>query len=351
MLMGNNSSYLQRWLPWVILGVALLCCGVALALNTKPIFNRVFKPQPTATSIFYTEPAPVGLTPVLATLEFQPTSPPGEPTGKIVYVCQLYKKPQRDQLCLVNADGSGFRILTNDPHSENFYPSLSPDGESIVFSSNRTGNFEIYEIDLQGNAKRLTNELGNLYAPEISPDGSLITFTLNDADSHSSVWVMNRDGSNPHKVYGSVQVEGWDPTWSPNGKQILFASNLNGTQLYTVNLDGSGLHQITHFDALRGRSDWSPDGNWIVTYDGTAWKRELFMLHPDGSELHQLTPRGGNSQGPSFSPDGKWVAFTAYFDDFTNVDGCEIYIIRTEGTDRRRLTANDYCDWQPRWGP
>jgi Tol biopolymer transport system component len=74
-------------------------------------------------------------------------------------------------------------------------------------------------------------------------------------------------------------------------------------------------------------------------------------MNADGSNSHQLTPSGGNSQGPSFSPDGQWVAFTAYFDKYGDDHGCEIYIIRIDGTDLRRLTNNDYCDYQPRWGP
>jgi TolB protein len=74
-------------------------------------------------------------------------------------------------------------------------------------------------------------------------------------------------------------------------------------------------------------------------------------LNSDGSSVRQLTPSGGNSQGPSFSLDGQWVAFTAYFDKYGDDHGCEIYIIRTDGTDLRRLTNNGYCDYQPRWGP
>ncbi len=57
------------------------------------------------------------------------------------------------------------------------------------------------------------------------------------------------------------------------------------------------------------------------------------------------------AQGPSFSPDGRWVAFTAYLDKYGDAFGCEIYIMRVAGKDRRRLTNNDYCDYQPRWGP
>jgi Tol biopolymer transport system component len=59
---------------------------------------------------------------------------------------------------------------------------------------------------------------------------------------------------------------------------------------------------------------------------------------------------GENVRDPFFSPDGQWIAFTSYFDRY-EVHGCEIYIMRVDGTDLRRLTENDYCDYQPRWGP
>ena len=160
--------------------------------------------------------------------------------------------------------------------------------------------------------------------------------------------LMERNGNNQGNIPG---IEGWDPTWSPDGKQILFASERNGpVQLFAVRENGKNLHQVSNLPAIRGRSDWSILGQ-IVTYSGEAWHRELYIMNADGSESRQLTPAGGNSQGPSFSTDGNWVAFTAYFDKYGDDHGCEIYIIRADGTDLRRLTDNDYCDYQPRWGP
>jgi TolB protein len=74
-------------------------------------------------------------------------------------------------------------------------------------------------------------------------------------------------------------------------------------------------------------------------------------MDSDGSNERQVAPSGGNSHGSSFSPDGGWIAFTAYFDIPGDINGCEIYTMRTDGSDLRRLTDNDYCDYQPRWGP
>jgi Tol biopolymer transport system component len=158
---------------------------------------------------------------------------------------------------------------------------------------------------------------------------------------------MDRDGTNLRQV---VDLAAWDPTWSPDGSAILFASAMNKTsQLYIVNVDGTGLRQVGDFPFLRGRSDWSVR-DLIVTYSGRRWERELYIMNSDGSGQQRISPIGGNSQGPSFSPDGQWIAFTSYFDRY-EVHGCEIYIMRVDGTDLRRLTDNEYCDYQPRWGP
>ena len=272
-------------------------------------------------------------------------------TGHIVFTCQISKVQASDQICIMNADGSGFRQLTSDS-VRHYYPSLSPDGQSVVYSAFREQNvYEIYELNINsGNVNRLTNRIGVNTGPEISADGETITFMRGNPNTNQNqIWVMERSGDNPGNV---PQALGWDPTWSPDGKQILFASDRDGgVQLFTVSLKGSAIKRVTNLPAIRGRSDWSPDGQFIVTYSGEAWNREVYIMNADGSNTRQLTPTGGNSQGPSISPDGKWIVFTAYFDHYGDDNGCEIYIIRIDGTDLRRLTNNDYCDYQPRWGP
>jgi len=257
-----------------------------------------------------------------------------------------------DQICIMNADGSGMRRLTTEDNLRHYYPSLAPDGQSVLYSAFREQNvYEIYNLDLgDGNVDRLTDRLGALTAPEVSPDGTLITFTRGSPeDAQFQIMVMDRSGE---AVRNIPQAFGWDPTWSPDGEQILFAAGPDGgVQLFIVNRNGRESRQVTNLPAIRGRSDWSPDGQSIVTYSGPAWNREVYIMSADGSNVRQLTPNGGNSQGPSFSSDGRWVAFTAYFDKYGDDHGCEIYIIRVDGTDLRRLTDNEYCDYQPRWGP
>jgi len=280
-----------------------------------------------------------------------PTPPATQPSGRIVYTCQVDRYQSSEQICVMNADGSGQQRVTTEAGTRHYYPSLAPDGQSVVYSQYREDNvYEIMEFEFAtDHATRLTDRLGVLTGPEISPDGTTIAFmrwTL--ASDQYQIWLMDRDGANARRLFDGT---GWDPTWSPDGATVLFASDKEGAiQLFTVGVDGSGVRRVSDLPALRGRSDWSSQG-LIATYSGEAWSREVYTMNPDGSGLRQVSPPGGNSQGPSFSPDGGWIAFTAYFDNFNDENGCEIYVMRIDGSDLRRLTRNEYCDYQPRWGP
>jgi TolB protein len=259
----------------------------------------------------------------------------GSPAGKIVFACYIN---QIDQICIMNADGTGRTQLTNFP-STAFYPSLSPDGQTVYFVSNQSGTFEIYSIDINGNGlQRLTNGIGYLYAPELSPDGERIIF----ANYKNGLWVMNPDGSNPRAITFKDDI---DPTWSPDGSMIAFASTRNGSrQLFVANANGKKADQVTDLKNMGGRSTWSPDGTKLAFYRGPEGDRDIYTINIDGTGLQRLT-NGGDNLGPSWSPDGNWIAFTS-FRDGNN----EIYIVRPDGSRETRLTNSPTSDWQPRWG-
>ncbi|MBI5823903.1 MAG: PD40 domain-containing protein [Chloroflexi bacterium] len=289
----------------------------------------------------------------LTATSFMPTPPQAnmKPSGRIVFTCQMHAEG-RNQICIINADGSAWAQLT-DNDKDNWYPSTAPDGKSVIYSSNISGRYQIYEVGLAGEPPQQINYDfgGNLFAPEISPDGSKVVFT-HDERGEQVVWIMNRDGSNPHRISPG---DGWDPSWSPNGKLILFTSSASSdgsVQLFTMHADGTEVKQITFMNSLPGRSDYSPSGSSIVTYVGKYGARSVYLIPLNGDDpvMYSFFP---TSASPSFSPDGKWVAFTGYVDYPEDFDrGCEIYIIKLDDpTKIIRLTNNTYCDWQPRWGP
>ncbi len=294
------------------------------------------------------DPAPTLIPPTQALPDLTPEPPtqtalPAQLPGKIVYVCY---QDGFDEICLMNSDGSNQIRLTYNPATD-FYPSISSDGQSIVFSSRRDGRFEIYEMTLDGRLlTRLTQEIGSAFAPTISPDGQLIAFT-NVANGSQSIWLMSRDAE-IIKPLTDTAGEDIDPTWSPDGRFIAFASDRggDGTQLFIIDLNSLEIRQVTfNVPSIGGRNDWSNDGQYLSFYAGEPGAREIYTVNINSGAVQQLTS-GGDNLAPSYSPDGAWIVFTSYRDGNN-----EIYRMRTDGSLISRLTNNQDSDWQPRWGP
>jgi len=271
--------------------------------------------------------------------------------GKIVFTCQVDRQINHDQICIINPDGTGWKQLTNDLNYEYYYASFSANGDQIVFSSSlpdRKG-FNIFIMNSDGsNMTQITLGMGDFYAPALSPDGQYIVATRH-VNSKNYISLLTRDGDFIKDLNSYFDCK--DPVWSQDGQQILFAADPDktGIQFYIMNKDGSNVRKLTDIDGLRGRSDWSIDGT-MASYTGeySLHNRELFLFGENGST--QIITEGGDNLAPSFSPDGKWITFMSYRDNFWDPDGCEIYVIRLSDGYTRRLTDNNYCDYQPRWG-
>ena len=144
--------------------------------------------------------------------------------------------------------------------------------------------------------KRLTRNIGSVYAPERAPNEDKIVFA-NETGGIQQIWVMRADGINPHPLSdGNSDI---DPTWSPDGMQIAFASARTGQrQLYVMNRDGSETHMVTNLPDMGGRSSWSPDGTKLAFYAGPAENHNIYVVKANGSGLVQLT-NGGDNLVPS----------------------------------------------------
>lgn len=299
---------------------------------------------PRSTLVFPQGHLPIGTSIKIATIKPDLTD---DPVGRIVYACQDDRV--HNQICMLNADGTDPHVLVNWPEAQSYYPSFAPDGQGVVFASNRDGEFQLYESDLSGNTHVIPTVDHEVASPAISPDGNWIIFTIVNSQGSNAIALTPRLGGEVTILYDQ---DGWDPTWSPDGSQILFAGNgKDGIQLFIMNRDGSGIHQVTHLAGLRGRNDWSSGGKLLSTYIGeaTLHDRNIYTFSTEGQNLTMIT-NGGDNVAPSFSPDGNWITFMSYRDHFWDEYGCEIYIMRVDGSDIRRLTTNDTCDWQPRWG-
>ncbi|MEW8625162.1 MAG: hypothetical protein AB2551_05380 [Candidatus Thiodiazotropha sp.] len=192
-----------------------------------------------------------------------------------------------------NADGSALTPLTDNPKYD-AEPIVSADGKSIVFGSQREGDFDIYRMDVDGgNVQRLTDAVGYDGGPWFSPDSTKIVWRAwhpTTAAEKSQwqenmkkdyiqstpldIWVMDADGSNKIRLTDNGATN-WAPSWHPDGKRIVFSSNMDdwrddyktyghNFELYLINSDGSGLERITYNQVFDSFPMFSPNGKKIV---------------------------------------------------------------------------------------
>lgn len=117
------------------------------------------------------------------------------------------------------------------------WPRISPDGKSILFGSQKLGDFEIFVMDIKGgNEKRLTNSPGIDSRPAWSPDGKRIAFTSN-RDGNYEIYVMNADGTGVRRITNHKERDDF-PAWYPDGKRLVFVGERDGSlDLYMVDVD------------------------------------------------------------------------------------------------------------------
>jgi serine/threonine protein kinase/sugar lactone lactonase YvrE len=427
-----TASTTRRRRQLALAGVAVLVAAAAVALLSRSVgVPRTSTPSIGTTTRLTTEPG----------VERYPSL---SPDGR--WVVYAGDQSGNKDIYLRAVGGEKAIDLTGDAPEDDDQPAFSADGEHIAFRSEREGG-GIFVMGRTGEAVKRVTHIG--YRPTWSPDGTQLAFATEDVplfpqnvEAQGELWVVDvrtealrriaaadavLPSWSPHgyriaftrrlpanvltiPAGGGVPVAvtndhftNWNPTWSPDGKYLYFASNRGGSMnLWRVPIDeksgktrgtpqpitvpatnltqisvASDGREIAYSSVLRttniqtvtfdpvagtvtGKPAWvtagsrswsspdpSPDAQWVTYYSVDQPEGDVYVSRPDGTESRQVTGDSAVDRVPRWSPDGTWIAF------FSTNRGPQVQIwkVRPDGSELRQVTdapgGASYHFWSP----
>ena len=218
----------------------------------------------------------------------------------------------------------------------------------IGFVSDKSGKYQIYQSAFDGSAQLSWNrdDKYGVFTPSVSPDGKRIAYVVQTSDKNSDLYVSNLEGDKVENLTDASGLD-WDPSWSPDGRRIAFSTSTGDDwEIHIINVDDGRLTKLTENTFYDGRPRWSPVGDQILFESDRDGDWELYLMDADGENVRQITENGSVDWSPSWSPDGQWIVYAS------GQDGDEeIYIVGVDGTQQMKLTNNTAQDRFPAWIP
>jgi dipeptidyl aminopeptidase/acylaminoacyl peptidase len=240
-------------------------------------------------------------------------------------------------------------------------------------------------------------------APQFSPDGKWIAYTLSEWDRKenrrvSHIWIAATDGSRNFKLTSGEKGES-APQWSPDGTRIAFLADRStpppaaaaatgtaapgGAQIWIINVAGGEAEKLTSEESAITGFRWSPDGKRIafvmrdvykdkaerekrkkdkfdtIVVDSDLLYAHLWTISVETKEKKRITEGNYTVAGPQWSPDGRWIAYTksaqsfqeSVWTDISEDRNTDVYVVSADGGAPRQLTTNPASDANPNWSP
>ena len=228
-------------------------------------------------------------------------------------------------------------------------PGVAADGAAILaVAALDSGNARIVMLDVTGaGLTQITEDGGGATFPTWSPDGKRMVFRSQRAGA-SQIYVMDADGGAISNLTGTSTSEG-QPEWSHDGRRIVFTSQRTGDpEIFVMDADGSNPINLTNHPAFDSDPAWSPDGKQIAFVSNRTGRYRLWIMNADGTEQRDLMNRDlPGWTYPAWSSDGKQILFA---DRATDGSG-QIFVAASNGTGIEQLSNgtgwNTLASWSP----
>jgi Tol biopolymer transport system component len=191
--------------------------------------------------------------------------PAWAPDGRSIVFAKRIKKMMKKQLSIWILDllSKSERKAIPDFRGSHILPDPSPSAPLLAFTGSRMIGWDVFVYDFNSRKYKGLTEGGKACRPRFSPDGQKIVYVSDKADGKGDIWLMNADGSNQQRLTERDETYDYFPSWSPDGKQVVFCSSPNSKYgdkgdwaLYLVRVEDKKIIPLSHSPGRDIFPDW-----------------------------------------------------------------------------------------------